>query len=66
MIVLKSHLERNADISLYAKPEYNWRQMGIIERGIRTDVDVSVFAKPEYSWEKMEEIRRKLLEESTL
>ena len=56
-------LEKGLDVSIYAKPEYDWMQMEEIRLGLEKDIDVSEYAKPEYDWMQMEEIRTKQREE---
>ena len=47
-------LEANVDISIYAKPEFDWEQMREIRFGLEDNVDVSIYAKPELDWKEME------------
>ena len=53
---IRKGLKDNLDVSLYAKPEYNYNQMNLIYLGLKADLDVSVYAKPELTWEEMLEI----------
>jgi len=62
---IRKGLENNLDVSIYAKPEYSWKQMHQIREGLEANLDVSEYAKPKYSGQKMEEIRNQL-QESTL
>ena len=59
-------LEDNLDVSIYAKPDFNWEQMNQIILGLKQELNVFIYAKPEYNWEQMRKIRLKLLKESTL
>ena len=58
-------IDKGLDVSIYAKPEYSWKQMHQIREGLEANLDVSEYAKPKYSGQKMEEIRNQL-QESTL
>ena len=50
-------LESNLDVSIYAKPIFNWKQMSEIRFGLESNLDVSVYAKPEITSEEMRKIR---------
>ena len=50
-------LEKNLDISWYAKPEFDYLQMEEIRKGLEANLDVSIYAKPEFDCLEMEEIR---------
>ncbi len=50
-------IKNGVDVSIYAKPDYEWAQMQQIREGLENGVDVSVFAKPEFNWSRMREIR---------
>ncbi len=41
---IRKGLEAGVDVSVYAKPEYNWEQMQEIRWGLESGVDVSVYA----------------------
>ena len=47
-------LKENLDVSIYAKPEFDWEQMREIRFGLEDNVDVSIYAKPELDWKEME------------
>ena len=49
-------LENNLDVSVYAKPEFDWEQMFEIREGL----DVSIYAKTDFSDYQMDEIRKGL------
>jgi len=51
------------DVSIYAKPEFDWWQMDEIRKGLGDRVDVSSYAKPEFTWKQMKEIRLRLMGE---
>ena len=53
-------LNDNLDVSIYAKPDFDDRQMDILRLGLKANIDVSIYANPEYSWRQMEEIRKGL------
>ena len=50
-------LEKNLDISWYAKPEFDCLEMEEIRLGLEDDLDVSIYAKSEFDWEEMRSIR---------
>ncbi|MBQ9140557.1 MAG: DUF342 domain-containing protein [Lachnospiraceae bacterium] len=54
-------LKEGIDVSIYAKPEYDWFQMEEIREGLKAGLDVSVYAKPQISYETMREIRKGML-----
>ena len=58
--------KKNVDVSIYAKIDFSYLQMGYIRQGLEDNLDVSVYAKPEYSWQKMRAVKTKMLKESTL
>ena len=39
-------MKKGLDVSLYAKPEFNYKQMEEIRMGLEDCLDVSVYAKP--------------------
>jgi uncharacterized protein (DUF342 family) len=45
------------DVSVYAKPEYDWRQMQEIRIGLENRVDISWYSNAMYGWQQMREIR---------
>ena len=56
-------LKANLDISIYAKEEFDWKQMWQIRLGLKNNLDVSIYAKLEYNGDKMEQIRLGLKKE---
>ncbi len=54
-------LSKNLDVSVYADPKYDWRQMDQIRLGLYNGVDVSKYNDPKIPWEEMEQIRNELL-----
>lgn len=57
---IRKGLRDNLDISVYAKPEYNYNQMNFIYLGLKDNLDISKYADPKLSWEEMLEIVREL------
>jgi len=49
------------DVSIYAKPEFVWKQMEQIRWGLEEGLDVSIYAKPEFTWGQMAGIRLELV-----
>ena len=56
-------LEKNIDVSIYAKSKFNSWQMEEIREGLKEGLDVLLYAKPKYNWKKMKRIRTKVLKE---
>ena len=54
-------LEANLDVSIYAKPIFNWKQMSEIRFGLEKKLDVSIYAKPRIISDMMFKIREELL-----
>ncbi|UUD34822.1 hypothetical protein NPA07_03295 [Mycoplasmopsis caviae] len=54
-------LEKGVDVSIYAKPEFDWEQMNQITIGLMQDLDVSKYADVKYSGAQMCQIRLGLL-----
>ena len=50
-------LEKNLDVSIYAKPEYTWQQMEEIRKGLKENLDISWYTNPDISARAMELIR---------
>ena len=53
----------NEQVAIYAKPEFNYKQMTSILKGFRqglTIEQVRTYAKPEFSWQQMQEKRLEL------
>ena len=48
-------------MSIYAKPEFHWGQMGIIRSGLEDGIDVSVYTNPTIEWLDMNTIRKGLI-----
>ena len=59
-------LEKNLDVSIYTKSNFDFLQMKQIRWGLEDNLDVSIYAKKDLPNKKMEEIREELLKESTL
>lgn len=62
-IVIQDGLNNKWDVSWYADPKYNFRQMQQIENGLSWGIDVSQYADPRYSWEEMRDIMNKLIDD---
>ena len=63
--IIADDLKANKDVSLYAKPEYNWEQCEIIRKGLysNNNIDISLYANPKFSSVQMEQIRLGLEED---
>ena len=61
--ILRGLKEDDADVSIYAKKEFDCFQMEEIRLGLGSEIDVSIYAKPELDWFHMREIREKLEKE---
>lgn len=53
-------LQKNLDVSWYAKPEYHWLKMQTIRMGLEKGLNVSIYANPKLTWKKMDLIRKGL------
>lgn len=66
MYQIQIGLESGIDVSIFAKPEYDWIQMAQIRLGLEDGINVSQYAilntegKPVYDFMQMHEIRKKL------
>ena len=45
------------NVSIYATPDFTWKQMEQIRLGLENNIDVLIYAKPELDWKEMEKIR---------
>ena len=54
-------LEANLDVSIYAKPIFNWKQMSEIRFGLEKKLDVSIYAKSDFDDEQIDQIISGLL-----
>ena len=59
---ISSGIDKGVDISIYAKDEYNWKQMAEIREGLERNLNVSVYKNSNYHWTQMQEIRLGLLD----
>lgn len=59
---ISSGIDKGVDISIYAKDEYNWKQMAEIREGLERNLNVSVYKNSNYHWAQMQEIRLGLLD----
>lgn len=64
--MIRSDLEANLDVSIYANSKYATYEMEEIRLGLEDNLDVSIYTDPNLSWKKMEQIRFELLEKDTL
>lgn len=53
-------LEDKIDVSIYAKPEFNYQQMDQIRLGIEKRVDIILYLNPGITWMEMRRIRLEL------
>ena len=60
LIEIRKGLENDIDVSIYAKPEFNWRQMQEIRKGLEARIDASSYADPKFAWAHMSSIRKQL------
>lgn len=60
---IKNGINKGLDVSIYAKPEYNWEQMYEIYKGLINGLDVTSYADPKIPYMKMAEIRINMLKE---
>lgn len=58
--VIKKGLDKNLNVSVYAKPEFNCLQMKLILHGLEDGLDVSTYAKPLLTIKEMRYIMRGL------
>ena len=61
---IKEGLENNLDVSIYAKPTFNWKQMSEIRFGLSYNLDSSIYANPDFDDEQMDQIISGLLDVS--
>lgn len=50
-------LKNDINVSIYAKPEFEYTQMDIIRDALISGIDVTPFANPIFDWEQMLEIK---------
>jgi hypothetical protein len=60
MEMLFEGLRRNLDVTCYADPAFDWRQMMQIRFGLESGIDVSEYLDPGMHWDIMEKIRKRL------
>ena len=56
-VQIRIGIKSNLDVSMYANPEYSWRQMEEIRKGLKQSLDISWYANPSISAREMELIR---------
>lgn len=54
---IKLGLDEGLDVSVYADPVYDWRQMRELREGLKNGLDVGVYKNNLYDWNQMKEIR---------
>ena len=42
-------LKENLDVSIYAKPDFHWKQMWQIRYGLKDNLDVSIYSKLDFN-----------------
>lgn len=62
---IKEGLESGVDVSIYADPKFDSRQMWSIKLGLEGDLDVSIYADPKFDPLQMEQIRLGLVSRVT-
>lgn len=60
LIEIRKGLEKGIDVSIYAKPDFEWRQMREIREGLEAGIDVSSYADPNIPWTQMHNMRPQL------
>ena len=43
---IRDGVNNNLDVSIYAKPEFNWEQMKEIRKGLEDGLDMGKYVKP--------------------
>ena len=54
---ISTGLQANLDISIYAKTEFDWKQMYEIREGLENNLNVSIYAKEHFNSAQMFEIK---------
>ena len=57
MLQINLGLQKDLDVSFYAKLEFDWLQMEQIRLGLEQGLDIDSYAKPEFDSKQMEQIR---------
>lgn len=60
LIEIRKGICNGIDVSIYAKPDFEWRQMREIREGLEAGIDVSSYADPKFVWTRMSNIRKQL------
>ena len=50
----------DVDVTIYAKPKYDWGQMDEIRKGLKDKLNINLYSNPKYDWSEMKEIRLEL------
>src|SRR6266516_5826693 len=56
LIVIARGIKENLDVSIFAKKEYNYKQMSLIRAGLYDKIDINLYLNPNYSENVMKEI----------
>ena len=51
--IIEEDLEKNLDVSIYAKTDFTWMQMKEISWGLEDNLDVSIYANPKFNSNQM-------------
>lgn len=60
LIEIRKGVCNGIDVSIYAKPDFEWRQMREIREGLEAGIDVSSYADSKFIWQRMCSIRKQL------
>ena len=63
--IIEEGLEKNLDVSIYAKTDFTWMQMKEIRLGLEKNLNVSFYVNPGFNAHQMYELRR-LLERNAI
>ena len=61
LLEIRKGLYNGIDVSIYAKPEFEWQQMREIREGLEAGIDVTSYADPKIPRKQMSDIRRQLM-----
>ena len=60
LIEIYKGARKGVDVSVYATPKFEWRQMREIREGLEAGIDASRYADPNLQWKQMSDIKRRL------
>lgn len=66
IVMINLGLNAGINVLLYAKPEFEWKQMYEIQNGLLNGIDVSQYADPSIPHYEMRRIRKRLEKEMKL